>query len=236
MFGDFKVFGNSHLAVLGLLIAGIIIIWYWLPRQTIVMHKSFRLMLIVGLILQLLAFNSWHLYFGTFDATRFLPFHLCTISVYLIIFALVTNNNFVNKLVLFWSPVSAFVAIALPDMSASENFPSFRFIEFFGSHLLIIWACVYILRIVKPQIAFRDCVISFACLIGTLPVVLVINLLLKSNYMYLMSRPAGGQMDFLPGEPWHVAGLIIIFAVVFVLEFVFYNSQSKSSFDLSNQT
>jgi hypothetical integral membrane protein (TIGR02206 family) len=227
MFGDFGLFWFTHLVVLGLLFVVGLLIWFWLGRQSLTLQKYFKWLLVAGLILQLIAFNGWHLYFGTFDPAMFLPFHLCTISVYLIIYALVSRNNFANKLVLFWSPVSAFVAIALPDMSAQENFPSFRFIEFFGSHLLIIWACVYILRVVKPNIIFKDCWVSFACLIGTLPFVTVINHILKSNYMYLASRPAGGQMNFLPSEPWHVLGLIAIFAVVFGLEFWVYRTQVK---------
>lgn len=229
MFGDFKIFEGSHLAVLGLLFVVSCLIWFWLEKQTFELQLFFKKLLIAGLVLQLIAFNSWHLYFGTFDPARFLPFHLCTISVYLIIFALASNNNFVAKLVLFWSPISAFVAIALPDMNTQENFPTFRFLEFFGSHLLIIWSCVYILRIVKPKIVFKDCLVSFGCLIATLPLVTVINYLLKSNYMYLASRPAGGQMNFLPSEPWHVLGLVAIFAVVFLIEFWFYRSQNKSS-------
>jgi hypothetical integral membrane protein (TIGR02206 family) len=227
MFGAFKVFGISHLVVLCLLLLVSLLIWFWLENKSLLYQKTFKYILIIGLALQLLAFNSWHLYFGTFDPARFLPFHLCTISVYLIIFTLIAKNNFINKLVLFWSPISAIVAIALPDMSASENFPSFRFIEFFGSHMLIIWSCVYILRIVKPKMIFRDCVISFACLVAILPFVYGINLLINSNYMYLMSRPAGGQMSFLPSEPWHVTGLSTIFAVVFVLEYLVYRTQVK---------
>jgi hypothetical integral membrane protein (TIGR02206 family) len=227
MFGDFKVFGFTHLIVLMLLFIGSIVIWLGLPARSHWLKSKVRFALVFGLIAQLVAFNSWHLYFGTFDASRFLPFHLCTISVYLIIYTLLFKNNFVNKLVLFWSPVSAFVAIALPDMSASENFPSFRFIEFFGSHLLIIWSGVYILKIVKPKVTLRDCVVSFACLIGVLPLVYGINLVLNANYMYLASRPAGGQMNFLPSEPWHILGLVAIFAVVFGLEFLVYRSQNS---------
>lgn len=227
MFEDFKIFGISHLLVLLALFLVSLIIWFWFPKSSSRFQKYFKFALIGGLILQLLAFNTWHLWHQTFDITRFLPFHLCTISVYLIIYTLIFNNNFTNKLVLFWSPVSAFVAITLPDMSATENFPSFRFLEFFGSHLLIIWSCVYILRVVKPKIVFKDCLISFACLIGALPFVCGINYALKSNYMYLTSRPAGGQMNFLPSEPWHVLGLIAIFAVVFFVQFLFYKTQNR---------
>ncbi len=228
MFGDFRIFGSSHLAVLGLLFLFSLAIWFWLSKCPSRFQKYLKFALIGGLILQLLAFNSWHFLHQTFDITRFLPFHLCTISVYLIIYTLRFNNNFVNKLVLFWSPISAFVAITLPDMSANENFPSFRFVEFFGSHLLIIWSCVYILGVVKPKIEFKDCLISFACLISVLPLVWGINYIFKSNYMYLMSRPAGGQTNFLTNEPWHVLGLIVIFGIVFFVEYLFYKTQNTN--------
>jgi hypothetical protein len=47
--------------------------------------------------------------------------------------------------------------------------------------------------------------------------------------MYLERRANGGQMGFLPSEPWHVIGLIAIFCVVFHLEFWFYKLVSKKA-------
>jgi hypothetical integral membrane protein (TIGR02206 family) len=229
MFGSFGIFGSTHLAVLGLLLIGAVSIWFALPRLSPFVQSIVRKTILAGLITQFTAFHLWHLYFNDYDIARFLPFHLCTISVVLLIYTLIFDNKFINKLVLFWSPVSALVAIVLPDMAASENFPSFRFWEFFGSHVLIIWAVIYIFRIQKVAVSFKDFLVAFACLVGILPFVYGINLVLGSNYMYLMNKASGGQMSFLPAEPWHVVGLLGIFLVVFFVEYLVYTFGSRKA-------
>jgi hypothetical integral membrane protein (TIGR02206 family) len=228
MFGDFKIFGTSHLVILAILLIGSLLIWFLIPKLNSNTQKLTKNLLLAGLILQFVVFNLWHWYFGTYDVTRFLPLHLCTISAILLIFTLIFDNKFVNKLVLFWSPVSAFLAIALPDMNASENFPSFRFLEFFGSHVLIIWAVIFIFRVQKTLANFKDLVVSIVILIVTLPFIYLLNLWIGSNYMYLMRKPNGGQMDFLPAEPWHVAGATGLVIIVFFLEFLVYRFSSKA--------
>jgi uncharacterized membrane protein YwaF len=47
-----------------------------------------------------------------------------------------------------------------------------------------------------------------------------INLFTKGNYLYLINKPIGGQMNFLPKEPYHILGLIVLTIVVFHLEFI----------------
>jgi hypothetical integral membrane protein (TIGR02206 family) len=222
MFGDFKIFGATHLAVLGLLLIGVLYIWFILPKLSSSFQNLNRNIILVGLVLQFILFHAWHLYFHDYDITRFLPFHLCTISVVLLVYTLAFNNKFINKLVLFWSPVSALLAIVLPDMSASENFPSFRFMEFFGSHVLIIWAVVFIFRIQKVTVDFKDYLFSEMTLLASLPFVYILNLLIGSNYMYLMRKTNGGQMDFLPKEPWHIVGASALLIGVFFLEYLIY--------------
>jgi hypothetical integral membrane protein (TIGR02206 family) len=229
MFGDFRIFGNSHLAVLAILFSGSLSIWFLVPKLNLNIQKITKNLLLIGLILQFAIFNLWHWYFATYNITRFLPLHLCTISVLLLIFTLIFDNKFVNKLVLFWSPVSAFLAIILPDIATSENFPSFRFVEFFSSHVLIIWAVIFIFRIQKTFVSFKDFLVAFACLVGVLPFVYGINLVLGSNYMYLMNKASGGQMSFLPTEPWHIAGLLGIFLVVFFVEYLVYTFGSRKT-------
>jgi hypothetical integral membrane protein (TIGR02206 family) len=231
MFGSFSIFGPTHLAVLGFLLIGILLIWFFLPKLGSPTQNLVRKTILGGLIVQFIVFHSWHLYLQDYDITRFLPFHLCTISVALLIYTLVFNNKFINKLVLFWSPVSAFLAIVLPDMNASENFPSFRFLEFFVSHVLIIWAVIYIFRIQKLVVSFKDFVISCLTLIAILPFIYLLNLTIDSNYMYLMNKPSGGQMDFLPNEPWYIPATLGIVFGVFFLEYLVYRFSSKASND-----
>ena len=226
---EFGLFGLSHLLVLELLVIGSFLIFTLLPKLKTLYQRNVGLLLAIGLLGQILYFYGGHYIQRSFDPALHVPLHLCSLSAYLVIFALLLNRPWLNKLVLFWSPVSALVATVLPDMGKSENFPSFRFIEFFWSHLLIVWGCVYILRTFKSKINYRDIWITFGFLVLTLPLIKFLNSIFQSNYMYLEKRASGGQMSFLPAEPWHIAGLLLIFIVVFHLEFCFYQFVQKKS-------
>ena len=113
-------------------------------------------------------------------------------------------------------------------MSRSDGFGSFRFLEFFWSHVLIVWASLLIVAVVKPKIKYRDLWVSYVILVVSLIPVSLINWLSGGNYMYLVSRPSGGQMNFLPSEPYHIIGLMILANLVFHLEFVIAKSLTKS--------
>jgi hypothetical integral membrane protein (TIGR02206 family) len=226
---DFSIFGLPHILVLFTLIAGSILIFFWLTRTEHLTQNTFGKLISFGLIGQLIFFYAGHFWFRSFDPALHLPLHLCSLSAYLVILAILSKNQWLYKVVLFWSPISALLAILLPDMGASENFPSFRFIEFFWSHLLIVWGCVYILMICKPKLRYRDIWITFGGLIAILPIIKLLNSVFQSNYMYLERRANGGQMGFLPSEPWHVLGLIAMFCVVFHLEFLLYKLVSIKS-------
>jgi hypothetical integral membrane protein (TIGR02206 family) len=226
---EFSLFGLSHLLVLGLLVLGSVLIFTLLPKLKTLYQRNVGLLLAIGLLGQLMYFYIGHFIQRSFDPALHLPLHLCSLSAYLVIFALLLNKPWLDRLVLFWSPISALIAIVLPDMGKSENFPSFRFIEFFWSHILIVWGCVYILRRFQGQIRYRDLWINFGYLMLTLPIIKFLNSVFKANYMYLEKRTNGGQMGFLPNEPFHVIGLILIIITIFHLEYIVYKLVQRKS-------
>jgi hypothetical integral membrane protein (TIGR02206 family) len=224
MSSEFQLFQGSHLIVLLVLFVGCL--YFYFGRNNSGWNDLKKNFLGYGLIAQLLYFYSGHWFFGTFDFKSHLPLHLCSLSAYLVAITLLLpvspKNKKLQKLVLFWSPVSALVAILLPDMSSNEGFPSFRFIEFFWSHILIIWGCVFILFSLRPVVKYAHIWLSLGVLVGCIPIIKTLNSLLGSNYMYLESRPNGGQMNFLPSEPYHILGLIAVFALVFHIQYFIY--------------
>ena len=229
MFNDnFTLFGVSHLIILVILLLGSLFTILVLPKLSTTIQQLFEKILIVGCITQILTFNLWHITHNSFDVARFLPFHLCSFSVYLIPIALLSKRDWLLKLIVFWSPISALIATILPDMSRSDGFGSFRFLEFFWSHILIVWASLFIVAVIKPKIKYQDLWISYAILVVSLIPVSLINWLSGGNYMYLVSRPSGGQMNFLPSEPYHIIGLMILVNLVFHIEFAIAKSLTKS--------
>jgi hypothetical integral membrane protein (TIGR02206 family) len=224
----FTIFGLSHIVVIviTLFFSWLTFFQFRLKDQTKV---QINLFLAILLGLQIIVFNSWHIFYQDFDLTRFLPFHLCTISAYISVLALILNKDWLYKLQFFWSPVAAAIALLLPEMGADENFPNFRFIEFFWSHSLIVIIAFWIIFSGKLKIKYIDVWTYFGSLVAfAFGVIFWINKKLSANYMYLMNKPNGGQMDFLPSEPYHVFGLLGIFLLVFHLQFFIWKFCNKT--------
>jgi hypothetical integral membrane protein (TIGR02206 family) len=160
----FTLFGLSHLIVIIITVA-LSILTYFQFKLTEQNKIKVNLFLAALLGLQIIVFNSWHIIHQDFDLTRFLPFHLCTISAYISVLALILNKDWLYKLQFFWSPVAAAIALLLPEMGADENFPNFRFIEFFWSHSLIVIIAFWIIFSGKLKIKYYDVWIYFFGLI-----------------------------------------------------------------------
>ena len=231
----FTLFGISHSIVIFFTLF-LSLLTFWANKFSGKQQSTIQTFLAFLLSLQIIVFNSWHLYFGSFDITRFLPFHLCTISAYISVLALLIKKNWLYKLQFFWAPAGAFVALVLPDIGANENFPSFRFIEFFWSHSLIVIISFWIIATQNLQLKYSDVWKYFGLLlVFCFGVVFWINKLIGSNYMYLMNKPSGGQMNFLPSEPYHVLGLVGILLLIFNVQFFVWkylvSRRFKSKFD-----
>jgi hypothetical integral membrane protein (TIGR02206 family) len=214
----FTLFGLSHIIVI---LITVVLSWATYFQFKLSEQNKVKVNLFFAgfLALQILVFNTWHIVQQDFDLTRFLPFHLCTISAYISVFALIMNKDWLYKLQFFWSPVAAAIALLLPEMGADENFPNFRFIEFFWSHSLIVIIAFWIIFSGKLKLEYKDIWIYFASLVTfAFGIVYWINKAINSNYMYLMKRTTG-SMDFLPTEPYHVFGLLGIFLLVFHVQF-----------------
>ncbi len=215
----FTLFGTSHIIVI-LITVLLSFATYFQNRLELKNRTLLKNILALLLATQIIVFNSWHLFHQDFNITQFLPFHLCTISAYISVFALLFEKQILYKLQFFWGLIPATIAFLLPDMGAAENFPNFRFIEFFWSHSLIITTSFWIIFGGKMSLKYKDVWNIFGILISfAFGFVYWINQYLGSNYMYLSKRTSGGQMNFLPREPYHIFGLLGIFLIVFHLQF-----------------
>ena len=70
-----------------------------------------------------------------------------------------------------------------------QDFPHFRFFEFFIAHSLILFSVFYFLFIKKYLITLRDMVVAYLITIGYLLLIFITNFLLGSNYLYLTKKP-----------------------------------------------
>jgi hypothetical integral membrane protein (TIGR02206 family) len=223
----FSLFGFSHLLVIAFLLISVIFIY--VTRNANDRFKQItRIAICSTLIFQALLFNGWHIFHGTYLIGSYLPFHLCSISLYLVVFSLITKNPKLTALTYYISFISALLAVISPDISQNQNFPDFRFIEFFLSHVFIEIGLAYLVFVDKIKANYRSLWVSFGVLFGYMLLVFPINKLTGGNYLFLNQKPGtGGLFALFPPEPYHVLALIPAALLVFHLEYLLYKLFAK---------
>jgi hypothetical integral membrane protein (TIGR02206 family) len=220
-FGDFKLFGVSHVVILLLLLAVNFCIIFFLPKSS--KYKQLLLTTLASsLILFIFIFHFVYLATNRYSISQHLPLHLCSLGLYSVLLALLTRRSFLIKLSFFWSFIGAFIAILLPELGTGEQFPNFRFIEFMWSHFFMIVGVTALLRVYKLNISYKNMFYSWGILVLLLPIIYYIDTLTNGNYMFLMFKPNGGQMNFLPDGVFFIPSLILMVFTVFNIQWLIY--------------
>jgi hypothetical integral membrane protein (TIGR02206 family) len=218
----FTFFGTSHLIVITFLFFAIFFI-YVTKNTSPTFRKITRIGIATTLIFQAILFNGWHLYHSTYLIGSYLPFHLCSISLYLVVFSLLFINSLLRGLTYYISFISAFLAVISPDVRPDQNFPSFRFIEFFLSHTFIIIGVFYLIFTDKITTTYKQLWISFGILFVYMLAVFPMNTITGGNYLFLNQKPgSGGLFALFPPEPYDVLALIPATLLVFHVEYWLY--------------
>jgi hypothetical integral membrane protein (TIGR02206 family) len=218
----FTFFGASHITVLCILIVGFFAIYSVRYTNTAV-RTIVRWSIVSTLLLQTIIFHTWHITQGQYILGSYLPFHLCSVSLYLVVFSLIFKTPFLTNLTYYIASVSALLALLSPDVQPDQNFPSFRFMEFFISHIFILFGVWFMLVIDKIHITYRMIWYSFAVLFCYMLVIFPINYITNGNYLFLKEKPAsGGLFALFPPEPYHILVLIPATFAVFYIEYKAY--------------
>ena len=183
-----------------------------------------RNIIFFGLIFHIIYYFWNHFTQGTFTLAKYLPLHICNLSTYLLVIAILgikLNKKWSSQyatLVYYWSLIPASLALIFPDLQ-SRDIWNFEFIEFFWSHTLIVAGCFYLLFFgnLKTNFKFVPLAIVILAVFG-LGLIYPLNLALGSNYMYLNRLTATGPMSQFPTPPLHL--LVFIFLLLF-----FYSGQ-----------
>jgi len=214
----FQLFGSIHLTTLALITFAAVVlplavrlVWPSAARPVALTLAGLLLAQEAAQVVFILDRHGW--------SPVLLPLHLCTLAVYLTAWMLVTGQQRVFEVVYFWGLGGTTQALLTPELA--RTFPSPEFLLFFLGHGLVIigvlyGAIVYRLRPV-PMSIVRVAALTLA-LAGA---VVIVNLWLGTNFMYLMEKPARASLlDWLGPWPWYWLSLIGIALLTFL---VFYS-------------
>jgi hypothetical integral membrane protein (TIGR02206 family) len=224
MNASFKIFGISHLAVLTMTIALSLVLIF-----TMRVSKKEYMVRVVSIILfySILCIFIIRFIYKNYGGRLSLPMHLCDWSAIVVMITLVTRRYWAFELAYFWGLAGPLHALITPVIK--YDFPNLNFVLFFLYHSSVIIGVAYLIFSLKmsPQ---RGAVIrAFIRSQVYLITALIVDILLQSNYGYLLRKPSGSTLfDYLGPWPLYIIALEAIALASYLIYYLpFYYINKK---------
>ncbi len=230
--GPFELFSTSHLIALGCFILIIVIMVVNRKRFSEPARANIRYGMAAILIINEIAWHAWNIYNGKWTVQELLPFHLCSVLVWVGAIMLIKKSIRIYEFAFLLGIPGALQAMLTPDLGIYD-FPHFRYYQVFISHGLIIISALY-MTVVEgfrptPRSVLR--VIIGANIYAA--IITGLNFLIGSNYLYTAHKPVTASLlDVLPAWPWYLP-ILELLALFFIglmyLPFAIRDGRKKSA-------
>ena len=215
----FTWFGLSHLAALIILCVAIFLIIVF--KDKISSSKDLYVRRTIAILMVFLEFNYYFWVFvilgSPFDVS-ILPLGLCALSMYVTAFTLWTKNERLFKVIFPWAMSGALLSLIVADLN--YTFPHFRYIHYFGNHMLFMLGNLYMLFVLRFKFTYQDLLKSSLILLIYAAIIYPINFLIDSNHLFLRELPEGTEVMFqFLGSFWvigFVFAIFLLFHVVYI--------------------
>jgi hypothetical integral membrane protein (TIGR02206 family) len=140
---------------------------------------------------------------GNFGLHSSLPLHLCDFAWVAASCALWTRNLTACALIYYWGLLLTPQGIVTPTLD--HDFPDPKFLAYWGMHLLIVYAAVFLTWGLRIRPGWRGYRATLAATGVWLVAVYVFNVVVGTNYGYLNHKPGTATLlDVLGPWPWYV--------------------------------
>ncbi len=145
-----------------------------------------------------------------------LPLHLCGMSATLGAFMLWWRSYRLYEVLYFWGTGGAIIALLTPDIL--QAFPHPDFLLFFLSHGLALLAVMFATLVMGFRPRPKSLLIVFPVTAAYALLMYPVNLLLGSNYLFLIAKPAQpSPLDWFGPWPSYLPALVAMAATALVL-------------------
>ncbi|MFD1037721.1 TIGR02206 family membrane protein [Virgibacillus byunsanensis] len=232
LYGDsFAPFGTSHLIVLFIYLAGIILllITYKKIISSNYLYNTLRWFFFSLLILSELGYQAWSIHNGIWSLREYIPLHLCGIASIIAAAALATHNKKLIYITFFIGLIPSLLALITPELP--YGYPHFRFWKLFIHHIAISWVSIFLVATNPIKITFKAMVETYGYLLIYAAIIgFLINPWLNSNYLYLSTTPTTSTpLDLLGSGFWYYVNLCLLGLIVLIGQFGLYKLFKKVS-------
>jgi len=230
----FRLFGPSHLAVLGVtaaVTAGLVGLARRAPSTRRLaggasvrredgapvtgLSRAIAWFLALLLLLDEAAVAAFAAHADLSTLKDHLPFQLCDWVILACAAALLWRHRLAYELAYFWGLSGTLQALLTPDLA--EDFPSLHFITFQVLHASVVVAVLYLTLGLGMRPRPRSILRAWLWLQAYVAVTAVIDWLLGSNYGYLLRKPAQASLyDYLGPWPYYLLSLEALSLVLFL--------------------
>lgn len=227
----FKLLGPLHLGWVVAAILTFVLVSLYYKKLDDEKAVKFRKTIAWLIVIDELWKDFWLFVGGRFLVT-YLPFHLCSINIFVILYHAYKPSKAVENYLYTVGIPGALMALFFPTWTSLPLF-NFMHLHSFTIHIMLILYPIMLLarKDFRPEV--NTIPKSLAILAGLGVIALCINLLLGTNFMFLMFAPEGNPLYFfyqLTGS--HLVGfpvMITLLLIVMYAPVVLLNKRQKLS-------
>jgi len=227
---QFETFSLNHIIPLLLIVLGVVLIYIFRDQLGKPKYeKTVRFSIAIFAIFLEVTFQLWQIYYGVWDFADSLPLHLCRLSSYLGIIAMLTKSKKIFEIAYFWS-LGGVVSIMFPDILHGPD--RYRYYQFVIYHILFFFMFMYMLFVLKFELTFKSFKKSYLILLAlVLFVIIPVNNIFDMNYMYLL-YPGDTPFSIFKGHGYflYLVGCLSLTTVIMILWYLpihFYNKRKN---------
>lgn len=213
----FSLYNFEHVTVLVLFVLSCLFGFYWIRKNLSEQEQISLAVWLCGLAMffQLLKVTL-RLYLGVFDHREDLPLQLCNMLPFAMFYVMKTKNRKLFGVLFFWIMAGTFQSLITPTLK--DSFPHYESMRYWVVHGGLSYIALYGVFVYRWHLTFKDAILSAIGMNILALCMTPINLLLGSNYLYLIDKPPGKTMyDLLGPWPWYILSLEGVIVVLFGL-------------------
>lgn len=220
----FQLFGVGHLIALGIIIL-INLSLIWLRKsENQKLKDGVRYTIAALLVISEGSWHIWNIAIGEWTIQTHLPFHLCAVLVWTSLILLLTKNYHIYEFAYFLGIAGASQALLTPE-AGIYGFPHFRVFQTIIAHGSIVTAALFMTLVEGFRPYWSSLKRVFLWTNIYMLIVMGINVLIGSNYLYTLHKPPSASLlDILGPWPWYllaVEGVALVLCLFLYLPFAF---------------
>ncbi|GAA5126320.1 TIGR02206 family membrane protein [Haloechinothrix salitolerans] len=213
---EFSAYGPSHWLVLLVFVVGAaLVVYVGRGHRSAARARRFSRAFAVTLF----ALSLADLLYETVppDIERSVPLHISDLVPLVASYALFFRRQWAYALTYYWGLVLSTQALVSPALTGPD-FPHVNFLFFWGSHLMVVWAAIYLTWGLGMRTDWRDYRITVMITATWAAVTMAFNTAAGANYGFLNRKSETvSVLDLLGPWPWYLLAVAALLLTVWAL-------------------